>query len=80
MSATDDAANPVIEETLLDLEERSGPSPWLVLGIIAAIVALAFGLRVANQRRLAKREATPTDIGEIGDSAFDSQTGGAGAS
>jgi hypothetical protein len=79
MSATDDSANPVIEETLLDLEERSGPSPWLVLAIIGAILAVAFGLRAANKRRMAKREATPTDIGEIGDSAFESRTGGAGA-
>ncbi|MBD5605555.1 MAG: hypothetical protein IAI48_10770 [Candidatus Eremiobacteraeota bacterium] len=65
MSTTD--APFVIEETELDLEERSGPSPWLVLGIIGVILALVFGVRGANKRRLAKREAIPTDIGDIGD-------------
>ncbi len=69
-----------IEETHIDLEERTGPSPWLVLGIIAVILAVVFGLRGANKRRRAKGEAVPTDIGDIGDSAFDSSTGGSGAS
>ncbi|MBD5605231.1 MAG: hypothetical protein IAI48_09100, partial [Candidatus Eremiobacteraeota bacterium] len=38
----------VIEETQLDLDERKGPSPWLVLGIIGVILAIVFGVRGAN--------------------------------
>jgi hypothetical protein len=70
---------PVIEETELDLEETSGPSPWLVLGIIGAIVAIVLGIRTARARSLAKSEAVPTEIGEVGDSAFASRSAGNGA-
>ncbi|MBD5635428.1 MAG: hypothetical protein IAI49_13200 [Candidatus Eremiobacteraeota bacterium] len=76
MPVTDDTL--VIEETALDLEERPGPSPWLVLGVLGVILAIVFGERRAGKRRLAKREAIPTDIGDIGDSAFESRTGGSG--
>jgi hypothetical protein len=76
MSATDDGTL-IIEETELDLEERSGPSPWLVLGIIGVILALVFGIRSATKRREAAGEATPTEVGgTMGASAFDT-TGGA---
>jgi hypothetical protein len=78
--ATSDDLPLVIEETQIDLEERTGPSPWLVLGIIGVILAVVFGLRAASRRRRAKGEATPTDIGGIGDSAFDLNSGGSGAS
>ena len=70
MSGTEDVSY-VIEETQLDLDERTGPSPWLVLGIIGVLLALVFGLRGASGRRRARREATPTDIGDLGDPKFD---------
>ncbi len=70
MSSTDDVSF-VIEETELDLEEKSGPSPWLILAIVGALLAIAFGIRTVGKRRLAAQEATPTEIGELGDSAFE---------
>jgi hypothetical protein len=73
--ATDDTLT--IEETELDLEERSGPSPWLVLGIIGVIIAIVFGIRTVRKQRTAAGEATPTEIGDIGDSAYDTRTSGA---
>jgi hypothetical protein len=66
MSAPEDVSF-VLEETQLDLEERGGPSPWLILGIIGVLIALVFGVRGANKRRIAKQEATPTEIGDLGD-------------
>ena len=76
MSVTDDVTL-VIEETELDLDERSGPSPWLVLGIIGVILAVVFGIRGANKRRAAGREATPTELGDVGDPAADTNESGA---
>ncbi len=74
MSATDDVTL-VIEETELDLAERTGPSPWLVLAIIGVILAVVFGIRRSNKRRLAAGEAVPTDIGDIGDPAAEKANG-----
>jgi hypothetical protein len=68
MSAPEDVTL-VIEETELDVAERSGPSPWLILGIIGAILAVVFAVRGVRARRQAKSEAVPTDIGDIGDPA-----------
>jgi hypothetical protein len=76
MSSSDDVSF-VIEETELDLEEKSGPSPWVIVAIVVALLGLAFGIRTVTKRRLAAQEATPTEIGELGDSAFESRTGGA---
>jgi hypothetical protein len=75
MSVTDEVTL-AIEETQLDVSDRSGPSPWLILGIIGAILAVVFGIRFANARGAASGEAVPTDIGDVGDPAAESNGSG----
>ncbi len=75
MSVTDEVTL-AIDETQLDVSDRSGPSPWLVLGIVGAILAVVFGIRFANARRAASGDAVPTDIGDIRDAAAESNGSG----
>lgn len=40
--------------------EKPGTNPWLVIGAIAALIAVVFGVRAVRKRARASQPATPT--------------------